>query len=129
LSVIFISGSLAVIKKIYGANCAILFLLFLAIQPGFGFMTISVFGEVLQTTFIFLAAYIWLYKFKNADRKTLLIAGILLALAIQTKVQLLQPIIVTLIIFHFIDKTKKPLNLLLYTAIFLLIIVGMRLIP
>lgn len=133
IAVIISSLSIAtifyVIKKIYSFNAAVLFLFFLTVHPGFGYVSTSFFAEIPQTAIIFIAAYYWLYKNESVKKKTIMLTSLLFALAIHTKIQAVVPVILGLVLFRFIDESKKPLRVLFYTLFFTFIIALIRLIP
>jgi len=129
LSLVSIASIFFIIKKIYGFNTSVLFLLFFTVQPGFGYISSSFFGEVTQTALIFLAAYFWLIKNEKVTNKTVLLTGFIFALAIHTKIQSLIPVVVCLILYIFMDRSKKSALVLLSSLAFTFLIASIRLIP
>lgn len=115
--------------KLHNKNTAVLFLFLLVIQPGFGFVASSFFGEVVQAGFFFAAVYMWLKDDAPVDRKKIFLVSLLFALAIQTKFQLSQSVILSLIIFHFVDNKRKAIPILITTIAIVITIALLRLVP
>lgn len=116
-------------RKLYNSKTTVLFLFFLGIQPGFGFVASSFFGEIVQSAFFFTAVYIWLKDDSPLDIKKIFIISLLFAISIQTKFQLSQALILTLILFHFIDSKKRALSILFLTFAIVITISVIRFIP
>ncbi len=116
-------------KKIYSKRTAVLFLLFLVTQPGWGFLASSFFGEILQAAFLFGGLYVWLNSANNFQTKKIILASVFFALAIHTKFQLLILLPASLIILHFTDKNIKAMRVLYYTLGLTLLLIIIRTIP
>lgn len=129
LSLISIIIIYVILHKAYNKNVAVIFLLLLTIQPGFGYVSFSFFGEIVQAALFFGALYYWLQDKKPVDIKKILIVSILFSLSIHAKFQLLYAIIPATLIFTFIDKSKKPISILFFTIAFIAIIMLVRMIP
>jgi hypothetical protein len=118
-----------VVKKQYSFKFFISFLFLLAIQPGFGFVTSSFFSETMQSALILLTIYIWLKDSNSMSRKKIILISLLFAFVMHTKLQPALIILISLIIFHYINKEKKSLHILVYTIIFSVVIGIIRFIP
>lgn len=116
-------------RKLYSRQAAVLFLFLLSVQPGFGFVASSFFGEIVQALFFFSAVYLWLKDDTPMTSKKVYIISLLFAVCIQTKFQVSQSIFLSLIIFHFIDKEKKALPIFFFTVVFVIAIALLRLAP
>ncbi len=125
--------SLVIISKIalraYNYGVAVLFTFFLVIQPGFGFVASSFFGEIVQAAFFFPAAYIWLKDDSPPDKKKILLVSLLFAISIQTKFQQSQALVLTLFFYHFLDNKRKAFSVLLLTISIVAALSIVRLIP
>ncbi len=132
-SVLFSSITLVVlyraINKLYGYAASVLFIFFLIVQPGFGFIASSYFGEFLQVAFIFYGLYFWLKDKDSVSNRTIIITSLFFTAAIHTKFQLVIIIAAVLIIMGFTDKQAKPIKLLIYTLIFTATVSLFRTIP
>ena len=115
--------------KLYSKAAAVLFMFFLIIQPGFGFIASSYFGEFLQAAFMFYGLYYWLKDDGGVTNKTLIITSLLFSFAIHTKFQLVIILPAVLIFLAFTDKDKHPVKLLIYTVLFTALISLVRTIP
>jgi hypothetical protein len=115
--------------KIYGKAIAVISLLVLIAQPGFGFVASSFFGELSLAAFLLGGLYLWLKDNFPPDNKKILIVSFLFSLAIHTKFQLIFILVLTLIIMRFTDADKKPLKVLLYTLGFTVSIIALRSVP
>ena len=133
LASIFSVFTLVVLYKItnslYSKAAAVLFIFFMAIQPGFGFVTTSYFGEFFQAAFVFYGLYYWLRDSETTTRKSIVITALLFTAAIHTKFQLVIILSAVLLIMAFTDKNRKPLKLLLYTLAFTAAVSFVRTIP
>ncbi|MCG6959774.1 hypothetical protein LJE82_07790 [bacterium BMS3Abin03] len=116
-------------QKLYNSATAVLFIFFLAVQPGFGFVASSFFGEIVQGAFFFSAVYLWLKDDFPLHTKKILLISLLFALSIQTKFQVSQVLVLTLFIFHFIDNKKRALSILGFTLVIVVLLAVIRLIP
>jgi hypothetical protein len=125
-SIIIISR---IASKLYNTKTAILFLFFLVVQPGFGFVASSFFGEIVQAAFFFTAVYIWLKDDSSLNAKKIFVISLLFALSIQTKFQLSQITLLTLLVFHFVDNRKKALSILFFTLAIAVSLAIIRTIP
>jgi hypothetical protein len=114
---------------LYGKAAAVLFLFFLIIQPGFGFIASSYFGEFLQAAFMFYGLYYWLKGKDITSSKPLLMTSLMFSIAIHTKFQLVIILATVLIIMAFTDKDKQSLKLLVYTIMFTVLLSLIRTIP
>src|SRR4030095_15062641 len=129
LSVITLFILFNIFKKFFDLRTAVLFLFILVLQPGFGFISSSFFGELLQSAFLFSAVFIWLYNNEAADKKNVILPAVLFSIAVHTKFQLLIILFVTLVSFHFMEKKSKALRVLFYTLFFTALITLLRLVP
>ena len=116
-------------QKLYNSKTAVLFIFFLAAQPGFGFVASSFFGEIVQAAFMFYAVYLWLKDDSPLHTKKILLISLLFALSIQTKFQISQVLVLTFLIFHFVDNKKRALSILGFTVIIVILLGVIRLIP
>lgn len=115
--------------KLYKSAAAVLFIFFLIVQPGFGFVASSFFGEIVQGAFFFPAVYLWLKDDSHLHTKKILLISLLFALSIQTKFQVIQVIVLSLLIFHFIDNKRRALTILLFTIAIVFALAVIRLVP
>ena len=117
-----------IIYKLYNKNLGLIFLFLIIIQPGFGFVASSFFGEIIAVCLIFIAAYYW---FKNGymQNRNLLLIGLFLSLAIHIKLQLLPLLIITLIIYFIFTREKPSLMILMYMLLLVTAIALIHLIP
>lgn len=100
-----------------------LFLFFIVIQPGFGFVSTSFFGEILGIGLIFMG-------FKNLINDGKRFWGIfLIALAINTKFQLFPLVIFTFIIFGYLYRDKALIYHTCFLLIFMFVIFVVRFSP
>lgn len=129
LSVISLFISFVVTKKFYGRKVAAVSLFVLIIQPGFGFMASSFFGEITAAAFLFGGLHIWLKEPAPPDTKKILLSSILFALAIHTKFQVAPILAVILVILHFTDSNNKPLKILAFTIATSASIMLIRIVP
>lgn len=113
--------------KIYSSAAGIIFIFLLVIQPGFGFIASSYFGEFLQAAFLFLGLYYW--QKDHAVKKNIITASLFFAAAIHTKFQLVIIISAVLIILGLSSKESKPFRLLVYTLLFTALVSFIRTIP
>lgn len=117
-------------KLLYGTTAAALFIFFLGLQPGFGFIASSYFGELLQAAFLLYGFY---YAFagnnKNEIKSRLILSAVLITLAIHTKFQLAFILTFTLLALYFSTKQKNVLILLGYTVLFSALLSAIRTIP
>jgi len=116
-------------QKLYDFRTAVLFIFFLTVQPGFGFVASSFFGEIVQAAFMFYAVYLWLKDDTHLHIKKMLLISLLFALSIQTKFQISQVLVLTLLIFHFVDNRKRALSILGFTVVIVILLGVIRLIP
>ncbi len=112
-----------VLKKNYNNKIAFFSILFISIQPGFGFVMTSFFGEPLAISLMILAFYFF------TNKNSIYLSSILLAVAIHTKFQLIVIIFLLLLISYLLIKDFRFLKLFLFTLIFTCIIFTIRLIP
>ena len=130
LSCITIITVFYTIYKIYDIKYSTLFLFLVIIQPGFGFMATSFFGEIPQLFFFFAAVYFWFKEDKEfPDKKEILLISLFFALLGHTKLQTFPILILSLILFHFIDKGKKPVQVAITTIALFIFIAIIRTIP
>ena len=129
LSVITLCILFFVSKKQYGRHEAILFLFFLILQPGFGFVASSFFGELFQAGLVISGMYLWLRNDDNISRKTILTVSLLFTAAIHTKFQLIFILSLVLLIMHFTDRKSFAFKLLIYTLFFSVLLSVLRTIP
>lgn len=115
--------------KLYGKFIAVISLLILIVQPGFGFIASSFFGELTQAAFLFLGLYLWLRDDSQPNSKTILTVSLLFSLAIHTKFQLLFILVLALVFLQFTDSNKKALKILIYTLAFTILIILLRAVP
>ena len=115
--------------KLYNFETAVLFVFFLAVQPGFGFVAASFFGEIVQGAFFFPAVYLWLKDKSPLHFKKVLFIALLFAISIQTKFQLSQAVVLTLFFYHFVDNKRKALTVLALTIAIVIILSVVRLVP
>lgn len=105
-------------------SLSLLTLSFIILQPGFGFITSSFFGEVLSIGLLFLGMYFILKE----DGKIIL--GILsVVLAIHTKFQLLPLVLFTLLLLSFFYHDKKLLRNTGIVLFLTILLMGLRLLP
>lgn len=106
-------------KKRYGIVAAVLFLFFLCVQPGFGFIASSYFGELLQAAFLLYGFYYAFAEGKNLEsRRNIIIASLLISLAVHTKFQVAFIITFTLLALFISERNKGVLKLLGYVILF-----------
>ena len=116
--------------KLYGSAAAVLFIFFLGVQPGFGFIASSYFGELLQAAFLLYGFYFAFSDPGNtASNKKLILASLLISLAVHTKFQLAFIITFTLLALYIQSRQKGVLKLLGYTILFSALISFIRTIP
>lgn len=118
-----------VFSKRYDKQVAVIFLFFLALQPGFGYVATSFFGELLQSAFIITGLYIWLKSPGEIDLRRIIIVALFFTAAIHTKFQLILLLTIILLILHFTDRKTLPLKILLYTFMFTALLSLLRTIP
>lgn len=118
-----------VVNKQYSFKLFTFFLFLLVIQPGYGFTTANFFSETMQSALLLLTIYIWLKDSCLMDRKRIILISLLFAFVMHTKLQPALIIAVSLFIFHFINREKKSLHILVYTLIFYAAIGIIRFIP
>jgi hypothetical protein len=131
-SILSVSALIAmfwVTSKLYGKPEAVLFLFFLVLQPGFGFIASSYFGELFQALFIFTGLYIWLRDSDKIQGKSIIFVSLLFTAAIHTKFQLIFILSLVLIIMHFTDRKSLALKLLFYTILFSVMLSAVRTLP
>ncbi|MCI0716540.1 MAG: hypothetical protein L0Y77_09525 [Chlorobi bacterium] len=116
-------------STLYDKSTAILFVFFLILQPGFGFLASSFFGEVLQGAFMFYGLFVWFGKDENINKRKIILTSLLFAIAIHTKFQLMMILPAAFVVLYFANKKTKALNVAAYTIIFAFIIILIRLIP
>lgn len=129
LSVIALFSVFSFVKKTAGKVTAVLSLAFLILQPGFGFITSSYFGEMFQAVFLLAGIYLWLFNNDAFSDKKILYSALLFSLAIHTKFQLLIILVLVFLLFGLIEKNSRAYRILLYTLLFTAIIGILRLIP
>jgi hypothetical protein len=133
LAVLFSSGTIYVLFKItrllFNRSIAVLFLFLLILQPGFGFVASSFFGEFLQSAFLFGGLFYWFKDSETVERKNIIITSLLFSVAIHTKFQLLVIFIIVLILLYMLDKKTKSLAVLGYTMLFTFLIELVRILP
>jgi len=117
-------------KKLYGSVAAILFIFFLGVQPGFGFIASSYFGELLQAAFLLYGFYFAFSDPKSIDSgKKLITSALLISLAVHTKFQVAFIITFTLLALYIQSRQKGVLKLLGYTILFSALFSFVRTIP
>ena len=117
-------------KKLYGSVAAILFIFFLGVQPGFGFIASSYFGELLQAAFLLYGFYFAFSDPKSIDSgKKLITSALLISLAVHTKFQVAFIITFTLLALYIQSRQKGVLKLLGYTILFSTLFSFVRTIP
>lgn len=129
LSVIALLSMFVFLKRTSGKTIAVFSIFYLIMQPGFGFISSSYFGELFQVIFFFAGLYYWLINEDRAIDKRLLLSGFLFSLAIHTKFQLLIILILVFIIFNFLQKNSRSYKILLYTILFTSVIGLLRILP
>lgn len=130
LSILTLAALLNISKKHYGKASAILFIFFLVIQPGFGFMATSYFGELIQAAFLLFGFSICFGDDKNLlSQKKLIVSSLFISLAIHTKFQLAVIVTFTMISLYFSFRQKGILRLLVYTILFSALLSFIRTIP
>ena len=112
LSSISLVSFFYIFNKWYDLKFSIVFLFLMIIQPGFGFVASSYFGEIVQSAFFFLAIYIWFHEDKDLSTNHIVCVSLLFTLAAHTKMQILPALLISLLIFHFVDKTKMSLKIM-----------------
>ncbi|MBZ0201817.1 MAG: hypothetical protein K8I03_02240 [Ignavibacteria bacterium] len=126
-------GTLFVLYKVsskqYGKDAAVIFFFFLVIQPGFGFVASSFFGELLQSAFVFYGLFLWLKSPVTPGTRRIVLVSLLFTLAIHTKFQLMFIIPLVLLVMHFTDRETNSLRLLLYTLLFSVLLLIARSVP
>ena len=125
-SILSIAGITLIFYSIYKSNSRIvpiLTIIFIVLQPGFGFVASSFFGEIIAIGFLFIGIYLLFNKNK------LIWASLFFSLSIQTKLQLLIIIIATFLICILIWQDKKIIKALFLTILFLGAISLIRIIP
>ncbi|MCC6865624.1 MAG: hypothetical protein IT280_05630 [Ignavibacteria bacterium] len=119
-----------VTNKKYGKETAVLFLFFLCIQPGFGFISSSFFGELLQSAFLIYGLYIAFPISNNKiPIKNTIYGSLLLSLAVQTKFQVAVLVTITLLILYITTHQKEVLKLLGFTILISALFTIIRTIP
>ena len=117
-------------KKLYGSVAAILFIFFLGVQPGFGFIASSYFGELLQAAFLLYGFYFAFSDPKSIDSgKKLITSALLISVAVHTKFQVAFIITFTLLALYIQSRQKGVLKLLGYTILFSALFSFVRTIP
>lgn len=117
-------------KKLYGSLAAVLFIFFLGVQPGFGFIASSYFGELLQAAFLLYGFYFAFSDAKSIESgKKLITSALLISLAVHTKFQLAFIITFTLLALYIQSRQKGVLKLLGYTILFSALLSFVRTIP
>ncbi len=103
----------------YGKPAAVLFIFFLIIQPGFGFVASSYFGELLQAALLLYGFSCCLSDEKDLlSSKKLITASLLISFAIHTKFQLAFIVTFTMLALFLSSRNKGVLKLLGYTILF-----------
>lgn len=115
-------------KLISNKIAAMLAILFLVIQPGFGFVSTSFFGELFQVFFVLLGLNYWLNN-SSENNKNIIISSVFFSLAIHTKFQLLIVLLITIIIFGLITKKQSSFKIIIYTLLFTVLIGFIRILP
>jgi hypothetical protein len=119
-----------ILFKRYNFKWSAFFLFLLIIQPGFGFVQTSFFGEIVECAFFFMAVYIWLKNDeKQLNKIDIVIISLLFALTAQTKMQILPSLTAAFVIFYFYDRSKKSIPILFLTILFYFVIAFIRTIP
>ena len=130
LSVLALIFLFKISKKLYGSVVAVFFIFFLGIQPGFGFIASSYFGELLQAAFLLYGFY---YAFSQnngtGSNRKLIFASMLISLAVHTKFQLAFIITFTLLALFISERNKNILKLLGYVILFSALLSFIRTIP
>jgi hypothetical protein len=129
LSSISIVSLFYIFNKWYDLKFSIVFLFLLIIQPGFGYMASSYFGEITQSAFFFLAIYIWFREDKDLRTNHIVCVSLLFTLAAHTKVQILPVLLLSLLVFNFVDKTKYSLRIFVLVIAFYISIFIIRSLP
>lgn len=130
LSLISLLFLFRISKKLYGAAAGVLFIFFLGVQPGFGFIASSYFGELLQAAFLLYGFYFAFSDPKSIESsKKIITSAVLISLAVHTKFQLAFIITFTLLALYFQSRQKGVLKLLGYTILFSALISFVRTIP
>lgn len=121
-------------KNKYSYSAAVIFIFFLCVQPGFGFIASSYFGELLQAVFL-----LWGFSMAFSDEaalekksprsRNLLSAALLISLAVHTKFQLAFIVTLTLASLYLSVRKAGILKLLGYTVLFSALISAVRSIP
>ena len=118
-----------VTSKFYDRTVAIVAVFVLIVQPGFGFIASSFFGETSAMALLLLGLFSWLKNPPPYRNKTILTSALLFSLAVNTKFQLIIVLLMTLLMFQFTDRNAKALKVFVYTVIFTLGLVFVRTIP
>ncbi len=130
LSLISLFFLFRISRKLYGFAAAVLFLFFLGVQPGFGFIASSYFGELIQAAFLLYGFY---FAFSDsgdtASNRKLITSSLLISLAVHTKFQLAFIITFTLLALYVQSRRIGVLKLLGYTILFSGLISFVRTIP
>ncbi|MBE2225838.1 MAG: glycosyltransferase family 39 protein [Ignavibacteria bacterium] len=129
LSVTALAVLFIFVKNASGRTTAIFALFFLILQPGFGFIASSYFGELFQVMFLLGGVYFWLLKVNQDKKKDIMISALFFSLAIHTKFQLLIILFLTFVIFAITDKNSRAPRILLFTVLFTAAIGILRIIP
>jgi hypothetical protein len=127
LSFLGLFVSLFIVKKSFRNEVAVLFLFFIAIQPGFGFISISFFGELLQAAFMFIGLSLWLRS--PSSRFDFILAALMFSIAIHTKFQLIFLFSLSFVAVALTDKQSQAFRMLLYTVAFSVLISILRTVP
>lgn len=128
-SVITLAVLYKITSSLYSKTASVLFVFFIIIQPGFGFVASSYFGEFFQAAFLFYGLYFWLKDKGELTSKKLIITSLFFAAAIHTKFQLVIILAAVLLIMGFTDKSSKPVKLLFYTLFFTAVVSLLRTVP
>lgn len=119
LSVLTLIALFKISKDRYGKAASILFIFFLALQPGFGFIASSYFGELLQAAFLLYGFSLCFGNEKDLlSQKKLIASSLFISLAIHTKFQLAFIVTFTLLALFISSRHKGILKLLGYTILF-----------
>ncbi|MBK7380883.1 MAG: hypothetical protein IPJ03_18155 [Ignavibacteriales bacterium] len=123
ISVVSIGTIALILRKIYSTIFILLFITLIVMQPGFGFVATSFFGEICAVMFLICGAYLLFYNEK------IVLGSIMLSLAIHTKFQLIYIILFSLFVLSVMYQDKKIFKALFLTFLFSFLIIIIRSIP
>ncbi|MCF8296634.1 MAG: hypothetical protein K9J13_03735 [Saprospiraceae bacterium] len=113
-------------KKDSGIRTGLFSTLILIFLPGFLFVSSSYFGVIISMTFVIVAGHVF---FHYDSRLSVILSGLMMALAMHTKLQLIPLLILIILIQYIIERKKKILLLLMFVVASYLSIFGLRYLP